>query len=121
MNRPFTTAFLTGAAFAAAAVTAAAAAEAAETIAYSYDARGRLIVVKRSTSGSGAPAPTTTTYQFDKADNRTAKTTRSPYGGAGRPSPCARPAAPIPGRSTPPARHLIFRRPPAPEQTGDSK
>jgi hypothetical protein len=34
--------------------------------------------VKRATAGSGAPAPTTTTYGFDKADNRTVKTTSSP-------------------------------------------
>jgi YD repeat-containing protein len=79
MTRPFQTAFLTGAALAAAAaVTAASPAEAAETIAYSYDARGRLIEVKRTTGGSAAPAPTTTSYSFDKADNRTAKSTSSP-------------------------------------------
>jgi hypothetical protein len=78
MTRPPKTAWLTGAAFAALAVTAAAPALAAETIAYSYDARGRLIVVKRITSGSGAPAPSTTSYGFDKANNRTVKSTSSP-------------------------------------------
>jgi hypothetical protein len=45
---------------------------AAETIAYSYDARGRLIRVERS----GATANTVfTNYSYDKADNRTVKTT----------------------------------------------
>lgn len=78
MTRPSKTAFLAGAAFAAAAVLAATAAWAAETIAYSYDARGRLIEVKRTTSGPTAPVPTTTTYGFDKADNRIVKTTSSP-------------------------------------------
>jgi hypothetical protein len=78
MARPPKSAFLAGAAFSAAALLAPAAAQAAETIAYRYDARGRLIEVKRTTSGSGAPAPTTTGYSFDKADNRTAKTTSSP-------------------------------------------
>ncbi|HEY7811312.1 MAG TPA: RHS repeat domain-containing protein [Allosphingosinicella sp.] len=69
---------LLGACVAAAAVAAALPAFAAETISYSYDARGRLVEVKRVTSGSGAPAPSTTSYQFDKADNRTAKTISSP-------------------------------------------
>ena len=45
---------------------------AAETIAYRYDARGRLVEVKRIV---GAGAPVVTTYVLDKADNRTAKTT----------------------------------------------
>ncbi|HEY0147618.1 MAG TPA: hypothetical protein VGB70_01295 [Allosphingosinicella sp.] len=63
---------------AAAAVAAALPAFAAETVTYQYDARGRLIEVKRVTSGSGAPAPSTTAYQFDKANNRTVKTTSSP-------------------------------------------
>jgi len=45
---------------------------AAETITYSYDARGRLIQVARTgTVNNGV----TTAYQFDKADNRTGKTT----------------------------------------------
>ena len=43
-----------------------------ETITYSYDARGRLIQVARTgTVNNGV----TTSYQFDKADNRTSKTT----------------------------------------------
>ena len=47
-------------------------AQAAETITYSYDARGRLIQVARTgTVNNGV----TTTHQFDKADNRTSKTT----------------------------------------------
>ena len=51
---------------------AAAPAVATETITYSYDARGRLIQVARTgTVNNGV----TTSYQFDKADNRTAKTT----------------------------------------------
>jgi hypothetical protein len=50
----------------------AAAAPAAETITYSYDVHGRLVQVARSgTVNNGV----TTAYQFDKADNRTVKTT----------------------------------------------
>ncbi len=49
-----------------------AAAYASETITYSYDARGRLVqVVRTGTVNNGV----TTTYQIDKADNRTNKTT----------------------------------------------
>jgi YD repeat-containing protein len=44
---------------------------AAETIVYRYDARGRLSVVVRNTGAGNV----TTTYSYDKADNRTAKTT----------------------------------------------
>jgi YD repeat-containing protein len=56
----------------AAALTIAAAAVAAETISYSYDARGRLIKVVRSgTVNNGV----NTSYAYDKADNRTNKTT----------------------------------------------
>ncbi|MEG3155149.1 hypothetical protein [Sphingomonas sp. RB1R13] len=45
---------------------------ATETISYSYDARGRLIRVARTgTVNNGV----STSYQMDKADNRTAKTT----------------------------------------------
>ncbi|HEX6604206.1 MAG TPA: hypothetical protein VF027_04920 [Sphingomicrobium sp.] len=45
---------------------------ASETIAYSYDARGRLVQVARSgTVNNGV----TTSYTIDKADNRTGKTT----------------------------------------------
>lgn len=48
------------------------AALASETIAYSYDARGRLVKVVRSgTVNNGV----TTTYTIDRADNRTNKTT----------------------------------------------
>jgi hypothetical protein len=50
----------------------AAPAGAAETIAYSYDARGRLVQVARSGTVNNGVA---TSYQFDKADNRTGKTT----------------------------------------------
>jgi hypothetical protein len=47
-------------------------ASAAETITYTYDARGRLKQVQRSgTVNNGV----NTTYQIDKADNRTNKTT----------------------------------------------
>ncbi len=47
------------------------AAQATETITYSYDARGRIIEVKRSgTVNNGV----VTSYAFDKADNRTSKT-----------------------------------------------
>lgn len=51
-------------------------AAATETIAYSYDARGRLVKVERTgTVNNGV----TTTYTQDKADNRTSKvTTGSP-------------------------------------------
>ena len=51
-----------------------AAAEAAETITYTYDARGRLKTVART----GTPPVNngvTTNYTYDKADNRTVKTT----------------------------------------------
>lgn len=45
---------------------------AAETIAYGYDARGRLVQVVRN---DGAGNNVVTNYAFDKADNRTGKTT----------------------------------------------
>ena len=61
-----------------AAIAAAVPGAAAETVTYAYDARGRLVEVKRTTSGSSAPAPSTTNYQFDKANNRTVKSTSSP-------------------------------------------
>lgn len=64
---------------AAAALTAAPAfAQPAETIAYRYDARGRLVEVKRTDAAGQA---VTTTYSYDKAGNRTVKTT------AGSPNP----------------------------------
>jgi len=47
-------------------------ASANETIAYSYDAKGRLVQVSRSGSVNGG---LTTSYSHDKADNRTAKST----------------------------------------------
>ncbi|HEX8532602.1 MAG TPA: hypothetical protein VF662_00375 [Allosphingosinicella sp.] len=48
------------------------AAQAAETITYSYDARGRLVQIARTgTVNNGV----TTSHQYDKADNRTVKTT----------------------------------------------
>jgi len=50
----------------------AAPAMAAETIAYRYDARGRLIEVRR---GGDVNNNVVTQYTFDKADNRTVKTT----------------------------------------------
>ena len=50
------------------------AAAAAETIRYTYDARGRLITVART----GGPVPATTRYVFDRADNRSRKTTTTP-------------------------------------------
>ncbi len=57
---------------ASAALAVAAAAVAAETITYKYDARGRLVKVERSgTVNNGV----NTSYTFDKADNRTNKTT----------------------------------------------
>ena len=54
------------------AAAAAAGAMAAETIVYRYDARGRLIEVRRDI---GANPTVNTSYTFDKADNRTGKTT----------------------------------------------
>lgn len=51
-----------------AAVVAASAAMAAETIAYSYDAKGRLVKVERSGTVNNN---VTTNYSHDKADNRT--------------------------------------------------
>jgi hypothetical protein len=60
-------------ALAAAAVAAVPAlAIAAETIAYGYDARGRLVKVARSGNVNNNVV---TNYSYDKADNRTAKTT----------------------------------------------
>jgi len=49
-----------------------AAAYAAETITYSYDARGRLIQVARTGTVNNN---VTTNYVYDKADNRSTKTT----------------------------------------------
>jgi hypothetical protein len=57
---------------AAAALGIAAAAMAAETITYTYDARGRLIRVQHSGSVNNG---VNTNYAYDKADNRTNKTT----------------------------------------------
>ena len=51
---------------------AASAAIAAETIVYRYDARGRLVKVERSGTVNNNVV---TNYTFDKADNRTVKTT----------------------------------------------
>jgi hypothetical protein len=51
---------------------AAVAALASETITYRYDARGRLIKVERSGSVNNNVV---TNYSYDKADNRTNKTT----------------------------------------------
>lgn len=48
------------------------AAEAAETITYKYDAKGRLVEVKRTGTVNNN---VTTTYQHDKADNRKNVTT----------------------------------------------
>jgi YD repeat-containing protein len=45
---------------------------AAETITYRYDSRGRLTSVVRSTS---AASNVVTNYTYDRADNRTVKTT----------------------------------------------
>jgi YD repeat-containing protein len=50
----------------------ASAAAASETITYSYDARGRLTQVAHSGSVN---AGKTTRYAYDKAHNRTSKTT----------------------------------------------
>ena len=50
----------------------AAMAMAAETITYTYDARGRLIRVQHSGSVNNG---VNTNYVYDKADNRTNKTT----------------------------------------------
>ena len=50
---------------------AAGPAAASETIAYSYDARGRLIKVERSGSVNNGVV---TNYAHDKADNRISKT-----------------------------------------------
>lgn len=52
---------------AAAVLAAAGPAPAAETIAYTYDAKGRLVRVVRSGSVNNG---VTTAYQYDRADNR---------------------------------------------------
>jgi hypothetical protein len=57
---------------AAGAAAAASAAIAAETIVYRYDARGRLVEVER---GGSVNNNVVTHYSFDRADNRTVKTT----------------------------------------------
>jgi hypothetical protein len=54
------------------ALAAAAAAHAAETLTYSYDARGRLVRVQHNGSVNANVA---TNYSYDRADNRTLKTT----------------------------------------------
>jgi hypothetical protein len=51
---------------------AAAAAMATETITYKYDTRGRLVKVERSGTVNNN---VNTSYAYDKADNRTNKTT----------------------------------------------
>ena len=56
----------------AAMLTPAATAGASETITYRYDARGRLVEVQRSGTVNSR---VTTTHTYDKADNRTNKTT----------------------------------------------
>jgi hypothetical protein len=55
--------------------------QAAETITYKYDAKGRLVEVKRAGSVNNN---VTTTYQHDKADNRKNITTT---GSANAPPP----------------------------------
>lgn len=67
MTGPRIAILLGGAAFA-----ATASASLAEKIVYSYDARGRLIRVERT---EGVNNGVVTQYGFDKADNRTVKTT----------------------------------------------
>jgi hypothetical protein len=57
-----------------------AAAYASETITYKYDARGRLVQVNRQGSVNNNVV---TNYSYDKADNRTNKTTT----GSPNPSP----------------------------------
>ena len=57
---------------AAGAAATAGAAMAAETLTYRYDARGRLVKVERS---GGPKSGAATSYSYDKADNRTNKTT----------------------------------------------
>jgi YD repeat-containing protein len=52
--------------------TLAAAAFAAETITYSHDARGRLVKIEHSGDVNNGVL---TNYAYDKADNRTNKTT----------------------------------------------
>ena len=59
---------------ASATILASTAAAASETIAYTYDARGRV----KQVAHSGTPVTNngvTTSYTYDKADNRTNKTT----------------------------------------------
>lgn len=68
-----------GAAAIAAGAAAAPSTAAAETLAYRYDARGRLIHVERS---GGPSSGINTAYSFDRADNRTVQNT-----GAGVPPP----------------------------------
>jgi YD repeat-containing protein len=53
----------------------AAAAYATETITYKYDARGRLIEVDRNQVVNNTAANVVSNYSYDKADNRSNKTT----------------------------------------------
>ena len=59
----------------AAAALAATAALASQTVTYEYDARGRLVKVVRTDSATNAK--TVTDHQFDKADNRTRRETKT--------------------------------------------
>lgn len=71
---------------------------ASETIAYGYDARGRLVRVAHSGSVNNGLL---TTYALDKADNRASVTVTG--GGSPAPSPTPSPApAPSPPPSPPP-------------------
>jgi len=64
------TGLIAAAALPLAGLAAATAAQAAETIRYGYDARGRLVRVERS-----GPVNKVTAYAYDKANNRTRRTT----------------------------------------------
>ena len=87
-----------GAAAIAAGTAAAPSTAAAETLAYRYDARGRLIHVERT---GGPSNGINTAYSFDRADNRTARNTGA---GVPPPSPPSPPPPPSPSPCGPSTR-----------------
>ena len=92
----------------------AAAAMASETITYTYDARGRLTKVARSgTVNSGV----STSYSYDKADNRTNRTTTGVVGTTAAASPIQEAAA---VGSEPAASPPLTEEPQAPEPAPES-
>ena len=72
---------------------------ATETIDYKYDAKGRLIEVRRAGTVNNN---VTTAYQHDKADNRKVVTTAGSANGTPSPPPPSPPPPPPPSSNNPP-------------------